>query len=118
MASWNIHIQSGGLLQKFDAIEHLVSTYGLDIIALSECDYPADMPLPVMEGYDSYRSMEVPTRLIVYVKPHIVVNVYTYVSCQHLLLKPAKELMVFCILLILLMRILMIEFLCRINNVG
>ena len=81
LASWNIQIQSGGLLQKFDAIEHLVSTYGLDIIALSECDYPADMPLPVMDGYDTYRSLEVPTRLIVYVKPRLVVNVCNY-TCE------------------------------------
>ena len=117
--SWNIQIQSGGLLQKFDAIEHLVSTFGLDIIALSECDFPADMPLPVMDGFDSYRSVEVPTRLVVYVKPHLVVNVSTYTSeLPALIVETSQGTYGFCTLLILIMRIRKIEFLCLINNAG
>ena len=56
------------------------STYGLDITELTICDFPADIPLPVMDAFDSYRLVEVPTRLVVYVKPHIVENVFTYTS--------------------------------------
>ena len=64
--SWNIRIQSGNLLSKFDAIEHLISKFELDIVALSESDYPNNMPLPTLKGFDAYSSSESPSRLVVY----------------------------------------------------
>ena len=75
---WNIHIQSGNLLSKFDAIEHLILKFELDIVALSESDYPNNMPLPTLEGFESYFSSDSSSRLIVYAKSSLVLKAKSY----------------------------------------
>ena len=80
IGSWNIHIQSGNLLSKFDAMEHLISKIELVIFALSESDYPNNMPLPTLEGFDAYSSSESPSRLVVYAKSSLVLKAKSYPS--------------------------------------
>ena len=79
IGSWNIRIQrSGNLLSKFDAIEHLISKFELDLVALLESDYPNNRPLPTLEGFESYSSSESPSRLVVYAKDGLVLKAKSY----------------------------------------
>ena len=78
IGSWNIHLPSGKLLSKLDAIEHLVSRFELDIVALSEIDYPNNMPMHTLEGFVSYTSSESSSRLLVCEKSSLVQKAKSY----------------------------------------
>ena len=76
----NIYSQSGGILQKFDLIEQFAMETRADILTIAEAELPANHPIPVLEGFSSARSCELPSRLVTYTRSSITANVSIYES--------------------------------------